>query len=443
LRRPKLNEAFSDALTGLPNRALFMNRLAGALAAGQLSVDRVAVMLIDLDRFKVVNDSLGHEAGDGLLVTVAARLTALVRPGDLVARLGGDEFTVLLRDVRDIDDVLPTAEAMVRELTTPIRIGGRDVVVGASIGIALGGDQTADDLLRRADLAMYRAKEQGKSRYAVFDTGLDVRARERLDLEGELRRALTRGELHVVYQPEIALATGRLTGAEALVRWQHPARGDVSPDVFIPLAEQTGLIRPLGRWVLETACRQARAWQDGDDSGCTPPAVSVNVSAQQVQDPGFVDEMAAILARTGLAPAALTLEITERVLLADAEQGADTIRQLRALGVRIALDDFGTGYSALGYLRRYPIDVLKIDKSFVDGIATDPTSAALVQAILTLAATLGLTTVAEGIEHPEQAARLRALGCARGQGFHLGFPEAGGLMGAPGTVPTTSPSVAA
>jgi len=425
------HQATHDALTGLPNRALLQERLGRALAdaASAQGDDAVAVLFLDLDRFKVVNDSLGHAAGDALLVAVAGRLAGCVRGGDTVARLGGDEFAVLLAGRGAEGEATRAAGRIIRALEAPFRLGGRDVATATSIGIAVGATvataTTAGDLLRDADVALYRAKAGGRGRYAVFDAAMNAHALERLELEAELRRGLTRGEFAVYYQPKVELATGRLAGLEALVRWRHPARGLVEPDAFIPLAEETGLIVPLGQWVLEEACRQARRWgAEGAEGAGGGPAVvvSVNLSARQFAQPALEEEVARALAMSGADAGQVQLEITEGAAMGNAEATVETLRRLKGLGVGLAIDDFGTGYSSLAYLKRFPVDALKIDRAFVTGVRRETADASIVGAVVGLGRALGLAVVAEGVETAEEAAQVCALGCALGQGYHFARP---------------------
>jgi diguanylate cyclase (GGDEF)-like protein/PAS domain S-box-containing protein len=415
-------QAFHDTLTGLANRALFMDRLQVALARSARRVEQTAVLFLDVDRFKVVNDSLGHEAGDRLLVAVAQRLAVSLREGDTAARLGGDEFTVLLEDLRDVGEAIRVAERIAAELSRPFAVDGRDVFVSVSIGITISrpGHHEHLDLLREADIAMYQAKAQGKAGYAVFDTAMGAAALRRLEWETDLRHAIDRGEFEVHYQPTIELETGHLAAMEALVRWRHPSRGLVAPVEFIPLSEETGLIIALGRWVLSEACRQAVVWRDR--YGERAPSVSVNLSARQVQHPEIVEEVAAVLAESGLAPAALTLEITETFVVEDAESNRVTIQRLKQLGVRLAIDDFGSGYSSLGYLKRLPVDILKIDRAFVQSLGRDPEDTAIVEAVTKLAHTLNMLVTAEGVESVDQVVQVRALGVDLGQGYFFARP---------------------
>jgi diguanylate cyclase (GGDEF)-like protein/PAS domain S-box-containing protein len=415
------HQAFHDPLTTLPNRALFMARLEHDLALHGRHAGSVAVLFLDLDRFKVVNDSLGHEAGDRLLVSVAERLAACARQDDTVARLGGDEFAVLLSDLSEPERATQIAERMIAALNTPVRLGSHEVVTATSVGIVTSTPQhTAIDMLRDADVALYRAKMRGRGRYEVFDEAMNARALERLDMESALRRALERGELEVHYQPKVELATGRFSGMEALVRWRHPQRGLLAPTHFIPLAEETGLIRPLGQWVLEEACRQTRIWREE-----TPDATivtSVNLSASEFQQSTLCEDVACALRSSGVDPRCIQLEITESVAMENAESAVATLHRLRALGVQLAIDDFGTGYSSLAYLKRFPVDALKIDRTFITGLMQASEDASIVDAVVSLAHALNLLVVAEGVETAEIAARLAALGCELGQGYYFAKP---------------------
>ncbi len=411
--------AYHDALTGLPNRALFEDRLRVALAQAHRSRQQVAVMFLDLDRFKLVNDTLGHGDGDKLLQEVARDLGELVREGDTVARVGGDEFTLLLAGINQPEDAIEVAERILDRLKQPRLLGGQEFRVTTSIGVTIypadGMDPEA--LLRNADTAMYRAKEQGRDNYQCYTPAMNANIMERLDLERDLRRALERQEFTVHYQPLADVATGRVTGAEALLRWQRPGRGLALPDEFIPMAEETGMILPLGEWVLRTACGQNKAWQD---AGYPPVRVAVNLSARQLQDERLAATVAGILAETGLAPEYLQLEITESAVMTNVEFIIQTLNELRAMGVGISVDDFGTGYSSLSYLKRFPIDGVKIDRSFVRDLATDPNDAAIVTTIIAMARSLNLKVIAEGVETEEQLAFLRRRSCDEYQGFLLG-----------------------
>jgi diguanylate cyclase (GGDEF)-like protein len=416
-----IRHAFNDSLTGLPNRALLLDRLEVALARAEREDQPVSVLFLDLDGFKVVNDSLGHVAGDRLLIDVARRLSDCLRRGDTAARIGGDEFAILLGDIGNPDRAPRVAERVIAALGEPFSVLGREVFVSASIGIAYGQND-AQDLLRNADVAMYRAKRSGEAgAYATFEPSMHAAVVERLEIEADLRRAIERDELVLHYQPIIELVSGRVVGLEALLRWAHPRRGLVMPFEFIPLAEETRLILDLGRWVLHEACRQAAQWHADPRMG--RPWVSVNVSGLQLLDGSLDAEVAAALAASALDPASLMLEITETVLVQDVAAAVDRLERLRALGVSIAIDDFGTGYSSLRYIRRFPADILKIAKPFIDDLH-DESDAALVRTIIALADSLGLCTVAEGIEHRQQLARLSELGCTLGQGYLFARPLA-------------------
>jgi diguanylate cyclase (GGDEF)-like protein len=417
------HQAFHDPLTRLANRTLFRDRLEHALARTNRGLEQVAVLFVDLDDFKTVNDSLGHPAGDALLVAVGERLVGVLRPGDTVARLGGDEFAVLVEDVADHRDALAPAERILAAFAAPFSVAGSELFIGASVGIALGAaaDRSADEVLRNADFAMYQAKSMGKRRYAVFEPGMRAAAVERVELAMLLRSAIDREELILHYQPIVDLRTGVVRGLEALVRWQQPERGMLMPGDFIPIAEETGLIVPLGRWVLRKACRQATEWQARFPAE-PPLSVSVNISPRQFADPRLVDEVAEALADSGLGARSLTLEITESLLMTDSDSAITKLAGIKALGVRLAIDDFGTGYSSLSYLQRFPIDVLKIDRAFVDGVG-EAEGSALIRSIVDIGRTLHLETIAEGVERPEQPAQLIELECGLGQGFLMNRPQ--------------------
>jgi diguanylate cyclase (GGDEF)-like protein len=413
-------QALEDPLTGLANRTLFKDRVEHALSLRREEGKSVAVAFLDLDDFKTINDSLGHAAGDELLIHVARRIKDSIRTSDTAARLGGDEFAVLLEDVEDIS--VP-AYRILQSLAEPIDLEGKPVTVHGSVGIALHQPgQTASDLLRNADVAMYGAKAQGKGRFMPFDQTMHSAAVQRFELKNELLAAIEGGEFTLHYQPIMDLTTNRRTAVEALIRWEHPERGMINPGDFIPLAEETGAIVPIGRWVLDTACAQVATWRRSPSS--RDLRLSVNVSPNQLKDGSIVEDVARSLARAGLPAEALVLEITESAFLLSHEEIAERVVELAALGVVIALDDFGSGYSSLGYLSKLPIGILKIDRSFVDGIDQGPEEAAVAQAIIRLGHTLGLEIIAEGIETSGQLAELRRRECHLGQGFLLGRPSA-------------------
>ena len=413
-----VHQALHDPLTGLPNRLLFIDRLGHALRRLERHDVSVAVLFIDLDRFKLVNDSYGHAAGDRVLNAVADRLEQVVRPGDTVARLGGDEFTILLEDVQDVAAALIVAERALGVVVPPVVLAdGRQAFVSASIGVATvgPGDATAEDVLADADSAMYRAKERGRNRLEVFDQATREDVVARVERSSALRRAIDDGELLVHYQPELRLSDETMSGVEALVRWQHPTQGLVGPDTFIGLAEETGLIVAIGAEVLRTACREVASWPPVPGVG--PTRVSVNLSARQLSEPRVIDTVWNALRETGIDPARLCLEITESVLMEDVASSVEALLGHKALGVTLAIDDFGTGYSSLSYLRRFPVDIVKIDRSFVAGLGSDPAAEAIVASVVNLAHALGLVVVGEGVETEEQLVMLRALGCDRAQGY--------------------------
>jgi diguanylate cyclase (GGDEF)-like protein/PAS domain S-box-containing protein len=413
--------ALHDVLTGLPNRTLLLDRLDHALGRAVAREDRIAVLFVDLDRFKRINDTMGHHAGDVVLMEVARRLRGAIRPGDTVARLGGDEFTIICEDVGDALQARAVASRVLECVAEPIALSGREVVVTASIGIAVGpdGDADSDGLLRDADLAMYRAKQTGRARAAMFDRSMRDEAADRLEVEEALRLAVPRGELSIAYQPIIALDSERVTGVEALLRWHHPEWGVVLPDEFIPIAEDAGLIATLGRWVLDTACTDTVALQV-DEPGLK---VAVNLSPRQLGEPEVVDWVREALERSGLDPASLLLEVTETALLDDLASIVDVLADLRAVGVQVAIDDFGTGYSSLSYLTELTVDEVKIDKSFTSGFGVDRSATAVVAGIIAMSRTLGLHTVAEGIETAAQRDGLLELGCDAGQGWLWTGPQ--------------------
>jgi len=416
-------QAFHDSLTGLPNRALFMDRLAHGLMRARRRHEHLAVLFLDLDRFKVINDTLGHAVGDQLLVEVSNRLSGSLRPGDTVARLGGDEFGLLLEDVADAETADAVALRIEEELAKPLLFEGREVFITASIGISLSSARigSPEEMLRDADHAMYHAKAKGKARHEVFDSGMSAPALDRMDLEIGLRSAISRHEFRLHYQPILRLDTGRITEVEALIRWQHEMRGLLQPDAFIGLTEEIGLIVPIGQWVLGEACRQARVWQLEFPSD--PPLImSVNLSAKQFQHPQLVDEITQALTESGLEASSLKLDITESVIMQDAPATLARLKELKGLGIRLAIDDFGTGYSSLGYLKRFPVDTLKIDRSFVKGLSKDGKDNAIVRAVVTVAKSLNMDVTAEGVETDQQRVELKTLGCDRGQGFLFARP---------------------
>jgi len=408
--------AYHDYLTGLPNRALFDDRLSVALAQAKRHDEGLALMSLDLDRFKLFNDTLGHATGDTIIKAVAGRLSRVVRGGDTVARVGGDEFLLLLTSVEDGDSGAKIAQKVLRIFDRPFRVEGLDLHGTASIGISLyphDGDD-GEALMRNADAAMYRAKETGRNNYQLYAPAMNVRAAERLTLENDMRAGLKRREFEVFYQPQVNIETGRIVGTEALVRWNHPSRGVLGPNEFIPLAEETGLIVHLGEWVLRNACRQVRGWHK---RGLPDVRLAVNISMRQFQRREFVDTVRAILLETGLEPRLLELEITESIAMQDEEQTIATLRRLRDLGVRISIDDFGTGYSSLKYLKDMPIDALKIDQSFVRDLTTNVNDAAIAINIIAIAHSLQLSVIAEGVETGEQLDFLKTKRCDEFQGY--------------------------
>jgi diguanylate cyclase (GGDEF)-like protein/PAS domain S-box-containing protein len=417
------HQATHDPLTGLPNRVLLLDQLQFALSRARRHHRAVAVLFLDLDHFKVVNDSLGHGLGDQLLVAIANRLKAAVRPGDTVARFGGDEFVLMCEQLEAEDDVVAIAKRVEEAISGSFTINDSELFVGVSIGIAISTDATIDPetLIRDADAAMYRAKDRGRARYEIFDSAMRDSAVDRLDIENALRRSLDRHELRVYYQPIIQLDTGAIAGVEALLRWEHAERGLLLPGEFITIAEETGLIVPIGRWVLNQACRQVQRWMASNTDGAAL-IVNVNLSGRQLGHPDLVADVRAILDETGIDSARVELEITESVLMDDVEMSDVTLSALRSLGVKLVVDDFGTGYSSLSYLRQVPVDVLKVDRSFVAGLGKDQGDTAIVAAIVNLAHTLGLRAVAEGVETEDQLIELREMGCDLAQGYHLARP---------------------
>lgn len=416
-------QAFHDSLTSLPNRNLFMDRLARAVARSEFHTHTgTAVLFIDLDRFKLVNDSLGHDAGDLLLREAGARILNCVRAGDMVARLGGDEFTVMLENVNGLDEPINTARRVISAFERPLIVQDREVFVDTSVGIAIAMGHRSDpgELLRQADIAMYQAKEQGGQSFAIFDAEMGTTLLFRLELETDLRHAIERNELELNFQPEIDLKTSRIVATEALVRWNHPRFGYISPSEFIPLAEETGLILEIGEWVLRNACLQAKDW-DLRFAGLDL-VMSVNLSVRQYLHPGIVTEIAGVLRETGLAPHQLRLEITETILMDEKETSRTTLEQLHELGIQLALDDFGSGYSSLGYLKRLPVETLKIDQIFIKGLGRDPHDAAIVETIATLGHKIGMSVTAEGVETRQQATAVKQLGCDHAQGYIFSEP---------------------
>jgi diguanylate cyclase (GGDEF)-like protein len=413
--------AHYDQLTSLPNRLLLNDRLKRACLRGQRGGYRIALLFIDLDRFKLVNDTLGHAAGDQLLQGVAARFAACVRKVDTVARLGGDEFTVLLEPVQGPEEALAAASRLVQSLDRPFSIQNHEIATSASIGVVLfpEHDTTVEGLMRKADAAMYHAKREGRNRLALFTEEMNSTLVERVTLESYLNTALEKGEFHCHFQPQMATADNRIVGAEALLRWINPALGRVPPLKFIPVAEETGLILPLGLWALETACAQQVRWLS---QGLPPLRVAVNISALQFRNRDFCDQVRAIVQKTGIRPEHLELELTESAVMADAEHSAGILRELRNSGIRLAIDDFGTGYSSLSYLRTFPLDRLKIDRSFVSGIDRIPANEIIVKAIVALGRSLGLDVIAEGVETSEELECIKGCGCSEYQGFRLSEP---------------------
>jgi diguanylate cyclase (GGDEF)-like protein len=417
-----IHQALHDPLTGLPNRSLFVDRLAQSLGRVRAGGPNLAVLFVDLDNFKMINDSSGHATGDKLLAAVGARITECFRSIDTVARFGGDEFAIVVEGIIDGAQADAAAARLLDALTAPLRVGDDRFSVGASIGVVVGkaGDRP-EELLLNADVAMYHAKALGKGRWSVFRPEMHSSLMERIEMEAALRAAIECDQLHLAYQPIVDLRTGATVGAEALLRWTHPTRGVIPPAEFIPLAEETGLIVEIGRWVLERACRDASGWVV-PTRPTAPLHLSVNLSAGQMQDVGLVSHLRQVLAENAFPASRLTLEITESVLIDDAEMAAERLGELKSTGVRLALDDFGTGYSSLSYLRRFPIDIVKIDKSFIDGLVTDSGDDKLVEAIVNLSQALSLETTAEGVETAAQHSRLLEMGCELGQGFHFARP---------------------
>ncbi|MGK7346095.1 MAG: putative bifunctional diguanylate cyclase/phosphodiesterase [Candidatus Nitrospinota bacterium M3_3B_026] len=417
--------AWHDALTGLPNRELFRDRVDVAIARAIRSGRKAAVFFIDLDNFKNINDSLGHATGDLFLQGVAARLVALMREEDTISRFGGDEFTILIEDMEHEEDVDSVARKIFQEMAEPFLLGGQELFVTVSVGVAIYPDdgEEADTIIKNADVAMYRAKERGKNNYMLYTPAMNIRMFERLELESALRKAIEREEFTLYYQPKVRLADERIVGAEALIRWMRQEYGVVPPDKFIPLAEETGLILQIGKWVIPTACAQAGEWRE---AGYEDVSVAVNISARRFQQKGLDEIVEAALKKTGLPPENLELEITESVVMSDVQVAIETLRTVSVMGVRLAVDDFGTGYSSLGYLKKFPIDSLKIDKSFVQDITEEPDDAAIVATIISMAKNMGLKVVAEGVETAEQLAFLKERGCDEAQGYYFSRPVPAG-----------------
>ena len=422
------HQAFHDSLTSLPNRALFLDRLKLAIARSDRNQRFAAVLFIDLDSFKTINDSLGHELGDQLLIQVGQRIRKCLRPGDTAARLGGDEFVVLVDDITGVSDAVRIAERVAQQLYEPFIIAGRKVAQTASIGISLSSPAVQPaNLLRDADLAMYQAKKT-KASYKIFHSRMHVQASKRLKLEDDLRQAIERDDLEVHYQPQVLLSTGRIVGVEALVRWRSPKRGIIMPLEFIPVAEETGLIVPIGEQVLESACRQAKGWQERYE-GSPGLKMCVNVSVRQFQNPDLIDDISRVLQRTGLQARNLHLEITESMVVENESRAVDILQELRTLGVGVSLDDFGKGHSSLNHLKGLPVDGVKLDKIFVAGLGKDFVDAAIVRMIIDLGHTLHLQVTAEGVETAEQQARLLEMGCDLGQGYYFSKPLPGDEVG--------------
>lgn len=419
-----LKMALHDALTGLPNRVLFMERLSQALTqTKQDSNYQFAVLFLDCDRFKVVNDSLGHLVGDELLISLGHRLEALLNPNNTIARLGGDEFAIVLMNIPDISSATQVAEQILRALSFPFKLTRQEVFINASIGIAIGNInyEQPEHLLRDADTAMYRAKTLGKGQYHIFDPQMHDTALQILELETDLRKAVDRQEFVVHYQPIIALVTGKIVGFEALVRWRHPQRGMVSPGLFIPVAEETGLINAIGKSVLREACQQLRFWHQEKLSDY-PLTISVNISARQFAQPDLIQQIDQILEETCLAPQSLKLEITESAIMNNAQSAKVILQQLRDRQIQLCIDDFGTGYSSLSYLHNFPVDTLKVDRAFVSDLDGTPESLGLIPAIMKIAQTMKMSTTAEGIETKQQLQQLRELNCEFGQGYLFSKP---------------------
>ena len=424
MEKQLLHDALHDSLTGLPNRALFTDRLDHELKRAKANPDYVfAVLFLDLDRFKVVNDSAGHLVGDQLLIEISRRLEKSVNFTDTVARLGGDEFTILLENIHNIENAISVAEKIDQALRIPFHLQGYELFTSASIGIALSceGYEKPDEIMRDADLTMYSAKEQGRARYEIFNSSLHDRAITRLQLETDMRYGIEREEFLIYYQPISCLKTGELAGFEALARWKHPTRGSVSPGEFIPVAEETGTIIPLGTWILNKACQQMQLWQEKYPHKSSMQ-ISVNLSGKQLREPSLLEKIDSILQETGLLGKHLKLEITESSLIENMEVATQTLLEIKSRNIKLSMDDFGTGYSSLSYLHRFPVDFLKIDRSFVQDIQVNKGNYAIVKAIVTLAHVLDMEVIAEGIEDTYQVNQLKLLKCEYGQGYYFAKP---------------------
>ena len=430
LERDLRHQALHDALTGLANRAMFTERVTETLRTAD-ERHLIGTLFIDIDDFKTVNDSLGHAVGDELLVVVAERLLTCLHPADVAARLGGDEFAILVVAPWGETEIVKIAERVLLTLQAPFTVQGREISISASVGIAIDATRASDAevLLRNADMAMYLAKERGKARYEIFEESMHASVFERLELKADLARGIEADQLRLLYQPIVSLQTGRITGVEALVRWDHPVKGMLPPDAFIPLAEDTGLIVPLGQWVLEEACQQLRSLQLGLPANASL-TMSINLSVRQLQVEGITEIVAETISRFGLDPSTITLEITETMLMHDTELTRKRLADLRDIGVSLAVDDFGTGYSSLQYIQRFPVDIIKIDRSFVSGLGEQAGDVVVVQSMIELAQRLGVHTVAEGIERPEQVTILQSLGADLGQGYYFSRPIPASSIGA-------------
>ncbi|MGL5076680.1 MAG: two-component system response regulator [Waterburya sp.] len=422
-----IHDALHDDLTGLPNRTFLMERIELTIQQAQLNTDYMyAVLFIDLDRFKIINDSLGHAVGDQLLIEVSNLLQQCLRGSDIVARLGGDEFIILLDEVRDLHDATAIGDRIQHQLRSPFEIEGQHIFTTASIGVVFGSADynNASDLLRDADIAMYRAKKKGKARYEIFDQAMYHETLKLIELENSLRLAIKRNEFVLHYQPIISLGNNDLVGFEALIRWQHPIKGFISPVEFIPIAEETGLIVDIGEWLLKEACQQLQKWKQQFDfiPQVASLKMSINLASQQLQEPEFIHKLDRILEETSLDGGSLRLEITESVLIEPEGSVKNTLKQIRSRNIKLSIDDFGTGYSSLSYLRRFPIDNLKIDRSFIEQMNCDSENFEIVRVIITLAKTLGMDAISEGVETLQQLQQLRALGCEFGQGYLFAKP---------------------